>query len=32
LAPVVVVDKDVHGRMSLPKARRLLTQYGGRER
>ena len=32
LAPVVVVDKDVHGRMSLPKARRLLTQYGGKER
>jgi NADH-quinone oxidoreductase subunit E len=32
LAPVVVVDKDVHGRMNSPKARRLLTQYGGRER
>ena len=31
LAPVVVVDKDVHGRMSSTKARRLLTQYGGRE-
>jgi NADH-quinone oxidoreductase subunit E len=31
LAPVVVVDKDVHGRMSLLKARRLLIQYGGRE-
>ena len=30
LAPVVVVDKDVHGRMSSTKARRLLTQYGGR--
>jgi NADH-quinone oxidoreductase subunit E len=32
LGPVVVVDKDVHGRMSLLKARKLLTQYGGRER
>ena len=32
LAPVVVVDKDVHGRMSLPKARRLLTQYSGKQR
>jgi NADH-quinone oxidoreductase subunit E len=32
LAPVVVVDKDVHGRMSSLKARRLLAQYGGRER
>jgi len=31
LAPVVVVDKDVHGRMSSTKARRLLTQYGERE-
>jgi len=31
LAPVVVVDKDVHGRMSSTKARRLLTQYGGRK-
>lgn len=31
LAPVVVVDKDVHGRMSSIKARRLLTQYGGKE-
>jgi NADH-quinone oxidoreductase subunit E len=30
LAPVVVVDRDVHGRMSSTKARRLLTQYGGR--
>jgi NADH:ubiquinone oxidoreductase subunit E len=30
LAPVVVVDKDVHGRMSSTKARRLLTQYGGK--
>lgn len=30
LAPVVVVDKDVHGRMSSTKARRLLTQYGSR--
>jgi NADH-quinone oxidoreductase subunit E len=30
LAPVVVVDKDVHGRMSSIKARRLLTQYGGK--
>jgi len=27
LAPVVVVDKDVHGRMSSTTARRLLTQY-----
>lgn len=32
LAPVVVVDKDVHGRMSSIKARRLLTRYGGEER
>jgi len=31
LAPVVVVDKDVHGRMSSTKARRLLSKYGGRE-
>ena len=31
LAPVVVVDKDVHGRMSSTKARRLLTQYGAKE-
>jgi NADH-quinone oxidoreductase subunit E len=30
LAPVVVVDRDVHGRLSSTKARRLLTQYGGR--
>jgi len=29
LAPVVVVDKEVHGRMSSTRARRLLTQYGG---
>jgi len=31
LAPVVVVDKDVHGRMSSTKARKLLSQYGGGE-
>ena len=29
LAPVVVVDKDVHGRMSSPKAQRLLKKYEG---
>jgi len=27
LAPVVVMDKDVHGRMSSPKAQRLLKKY-----
>ena len=27
LAPVVVVDKDVHGRMTSPKAQRLLKKY-----
>ena len=27
LAPVVVMDKDVHGRMSSPKAQRLLRRY-----
>lgn len=27
LAPVVVVDRDVHGRMSSPKAQRLLKKY-----
>ena len=27
LAPVVVMDKDVHGRMSSTKARKLLTKY-----
>lgn len=27
LAPVVVVDKDVHGRMSSTKAQRLLKKY-----
>ena len=31
LAPVVVVDKHVHGRMSSTKARSLLSQYSGRE-
>jgi NADH:ubiquinone oxidoreductase subunit E len=31
LAPVVVVDQDVHGRMNSTRARRLLTQYRGRE-
>lgn len=31
LAPVVVIDKDVHGRMSSTKARKLLTQYQGGE-
>ncbi|MBI2928174.1 MAG: NAD(P)H-dependent oxidoreductase subunit E [Verrucomicrobia bacterium] len=30
LAPVVVVDHDVHGRMSLTKSRRLLQQYTGK--
>jgi NADH:ubiquinone oxidoreductase subunit E len=29
LAPVVVVDKDVHGRMTSPKAQRLLKKYEG---
>jgi NADH-quinone oxidoreductase subunit E len=29
LAPVVMVDKDVHGRMSSTKARKLLRQYKG---
>jgi len=28
LAPVVVMDKDVHGRMSSPKAQRLIKKYG----
>jgi NADH-quinone oxidoreductase subunit E len=27
LAPVVMVDKDVHGRVSSPKAQKLLKQY-----
>ena len=27
LAPVVVMNKDVHGRMSSPKAQRLLKKY-----
>lgn len=31
LAPVVVVDKDVHGRMSSTKAQKLLRQYDGKE-
>ncbi len=30
LAPVVVVDHDVHGRMSSTKSRRLLQQYTGK--
>lgn len=29
LAPVVVVDKDVHGRMSSTKSQKLLKKYGG---
>ncbi len=29
LAPVVVVNKDVHGRMSSPKAQKLLKKYEG---
>jgi len=29
LAPVVVVDKDVHGRITSTKARNLLRRYGG---
>lgn len=29
LAPVLVVDKDVHGQMSSTKAQRLLTKYKG---
>jgi len=29
LAPVVVVDKDVHGRMSSTKAQKLLKKYEG---
>jgi NADH-quinone oxidoreductase subunit E len=29
LAPVLVVDKDVHGQMSSTKAHRLLTKYKG---
>jgi NADH-quinone oxidoreductase subunit E len=28
LAPVVVMDNDVHGRMSSPKAQRLIKKYG----
>ena len=31
LAPVVMVDKDVHGRMSSAKARKLLSQYERKE-
>lgn len=31
LAPVVVMDRDVHGRMSSTRARKLLTQYKGGE-
>lgn len=32
LAPVVMVDKDVHGRMSSAKARKLLSQYERKEK
>jgi len=32
LAPVVMVDNDVHGRMSSAKARKLLSQYERKER
>jgi NADH-quinone oxidoreductase subunit E len=28
LAPVVMVDQEVHGRMSSPKAQKLLKKYG----
>jgi NADH-quinone oxidoreductase subunit E len=31
LAPVVMVDKDVHGRMSSTKAHKLLRQYQDKE-
>jgi NADH-quinone oxidoreductase E subunit len=31
LAPVVVVDKDVHGRMSSTKAQKLLRRYNGKK-
>ncbi len=29
LAPVVVVDKEVHGRMSSTKTQKLVKKYGG---
>ena len=32
LAPVVVVDKDVHGRLSSTKAQKLLRPYNGKKR
>ena len=31
LSPVVVVDQNVHSRMSSTKARKLLSQYDGKE-
>lgn len=31
MAPVVVVDKDVHGEMNLAKAQRVLSRYEGRK-
>ncbi|MCK6624334.1 MAG: NAD(P)H-dependent oxidoreductase subunit E [Anaerolineae bacterium] len=31
LAPVVVVDKDVHGRSTSTKAQKLLSQYNGKK-
>jgi len=31
LAPVVMVDKDVHGRMSSTKSRKLLSRYDSRK-
>ena len=31
LAPVVMVDKDVHGRISSTKAQKLLRQYNGKK-
>jgi NADH-quinone oxidoreductase subunit E len=31
LAPVVVVDKDVHGRVSSTKTQKLLRQYNGKK-
>ena len=32
LAPVVRVDRDVHGRLSATKAQKLLRQYNGKKR
>ncbi|GAB4532741.1 MAG: NADH-quinone oxidoreductase subunit NuoE [Anaerolineae bacterium] len=32
LAPVVMVDRDVHGRLNSPKAQKLLKQYNGKTR